>query len=259
MYELFYDWSEEWKQDHMVEKIFNKSTHRIIKKKIFGNKIQEIVGSANEELNLTEYQIIGEFVLDNVGDYVKINCSNTGVNKITINNMDANIRLKEFRCFGNCLSELDCLENTNVCRIFCGSNKIAKLDKLPDTLEYLDCAFNPIVELNNLPNGLIYLNCENCEINNLTNLPTNLEILICANNKNIISLEYLPDSLIKLNCGDCGIEKLDDLPSGIMELTCYGNKLTKLLNLPKKINLIKCEEKVKIFNNNYKNLEIVYF
>jgi hypothetical protein len=199
----------------------------------------------NNIINLSEYIIQETLDIGLYDKFIKINCSQTKLNKIICSN--PNIKLLELNCIKNNLLELDNIKLNNLVKLFCGYNKISKLDNLPSSLKYLDCAGNSISMLSNLPDKLVYLNCENCKINNLDNLPLTLEILICSDNY-ILSLDYLPESIVELNCKGCRITQLDNLPSNICELTCYSNKIYELFNLPKNIYLIKCDENLHLLN-----------
>lgn len=125
-------------------------------------------------------------------------------------------------------------------------------------LEYLDISLNEQLNticLDRLPNSLIYLNCSQCMITSLNNLPSNLIKLICINN-NIETLDMLPESLEYLDCEHNKITQLDNLPNNINKLMCLNNLITSLNNLPKKINKMKIHN---IHNINYDLNEIQKF
>ena len=111
-----------------------------------------------------------------------------------------------------------------------------------ENLKYLDISINNLYScVDRLPNSLIYLNCSQCDVIKLDNLPIGLKELICINNK-IKSLDMLPESLEYLNCDHNIIVKLDNLPCNLDKLVCSNNKISQLNNLPKKLTKLNCKK-----------------
>ena len=122
------------------------------------------------------------------------------------------------------------------------TNLLLSLPELPPNLTYLNCSGNKLTTLPNLPVNLEYLNCGLNQLKSLPSLPKNLIILDCSGNDSISTLPTLPNNLKILNCSINSIIELPSLPDSLRFLNCRENKLKNLPNLPTNLTLLDCGE-----------------
>jgi len=66
--------------------------------------------------------------------------------------------------------------------LYCHTNKLTKLPKLPDVLRYLECDENKLTKLPELTEGLKSLYCGDNQLTSLPKLPESLTHIDCYNN-----------------------------------------------------------------------------
>lgn len=123
--------------------------------------------------------------------------------------------------------------------LYCQTNYLTSLPRLPKTLAYLYCYNNQISSLPPLPSGLVSLECYNNLISSLPSLSDNMGILSCSRNK-INTLPQLPASLNYLFCYENNLTSLPTLPATLWELNCNNNNLTVLPSLPATLSTLSC-------------------
>jgi len=116
--------------------------------------------------------------------------------------------------------------------------QLNSLQKLPDSLQKLDCSNNQLTVLPKLPKSLKILYCYWNQLTVLPKLPKSFQILKCSNNQ-LSVLPNLPKSLKKIYCGNNKLTILPNLPKSLKILYCHNNQLTSL------------PEPIGIFNNDY--------
>ncbi len=165
---------------------------------------------------------------------------------------------------------LKCFKNDgNVCtyslegitKLWCHSNQLLELPKLPESLEELYCAHNRLQILPELPKTLKKLWCTDNQLFSLPILPHSLEILSCGHNQ-LSVLPELPNTLKKLACPNNRLLVLPKLPESLEELYCFKNPLIFIAPLskrpflyyiPKRLQLLHSVENYSKYYNRYQN------
>lgn len=109
----------------------------------------------------------------------------------------------------------------------CLSNRLTKIPILPNKLTKLSIMCNHVTELPELPDTLVWLNCNDNKLTKLPILPPLLRNLFCNGNQ-ITSLPELPSTLRRILCADNEITALPKLPDSLIDLCCSKNNITEI-------------------------------
>lgn len=139
----------------------------------------------------------------------------------------------------NSLKYLPDLSSINIEKLFCGSNKLRRLQRLPRGLSKLWCSHNELKKLPRLPKNLTELHCNNNTLTKLPKLPEDLEDLRVYDNK-LRQLPSLPKSLKNVMCSNNFLKELPVLPEGLEVLSCFKNRLKSLPKLPESLQELDC-------------------
>ena len=168
------------------------------------------------------------------------------------------INLEKLSCSNNSLTTLPTLPET-LRKILCYRNCINKLPKLPDNLKFLDYSNNKLghyLSVDKLPQSLELLDCSENGYDSIEEmfevfikinkkieiqlLPSSLKVIRCHSNNFtpfILSQVYSLKNLERLYCSRNNISILPPLLSNLKELRCFENNLTQLPMLPDKLEL----------------------
>lgn len=100
-------------------------------------------------------------------------------------------------------------------------------DRLPESLEYLDCSYNGLISIPSLPKNLKQLFCSHNKLTTLPKLPETLELLDCYDNE-IETLPELPETLIELDCSYNKLSFLPKIPKSLQSLSCIWTNISSL-------------------------------
>ena len=163
--------------------------------------------------------------------------------------------LKDLRCWGNQLTELDLSGCPGLKTLMCESNKLTELDLSGcPGLETLKCTNNQLTELDLAQcTELSHLQCEENKLEALNVSGCNkLDALICYDNRiQRLELPENPGKLWILQCQNNRLSKLDvSRCPALRQLDCQGNQLTE-------INLKGCSElkHINCANNQFTELD----
>jgi uncharacterized repeat protein (TIGR01451 family) len=146
--------------------------------------------------------------------------------------------LKYLYCNSNNLSSLPKLPN-NLLELECDNNLLATLPSLPLSLKKLYCSANTLTSLPALPGTITKLWCQINSLSSLPALPGSLQELRCYRN-NLTSLPTLPSSLVNLECAINSLSSLPALPASLTNLYCSSNNLSSLPSLPGSLKSLDC-------------------
>jgi len=135
-------------------------------------------------------------------------------------------------CNGNCLYRIPPLNHTKLKSLFCCSNYLTILPRLPKTIEWLYCYNNSIGKLPTLPPLIEYLSCSNNEIRVLPKLPENIRGVYIDSNYLRELPETLPKSLQIMFCNNNRIRRLPELPPFLKRFSCYNNPIVEYSLFP---------------------------
>ncbi len=143
--------------------------------------------------------------------------------------------------------------------LFCNSNQLTSLPKLPSGLTMLKCDWNKLTALPTLPDSLVSIYAVHNKLTALPTLPNSLKSLFVENNY-LTSLPVLPDSLLELGLNKNLFTLLPaPLPSKLTILTCGYNKLTTNLTFPNTLTRLECDSlPLVVWQNLPPNLEILF-
>jgi E3 ubiquitin-protein ligase SspH2 len=149
-------------------------------------------------------------------------------------------KLETLWCSSNLLTELTKLP-PNLKHLYCDGNKLTSLPELPINLDELDCCNNCLIILPKLPKMLTILDCCLNKLSLLPDLPSTLTELDCSDNL-LTFLPNLPNNLYYLNCSFNKLTKIYKLSNELRVLYCEGNLLTLLPNLPETLTEFNCSD-----------------
>ena len=149
-----------------------------------------------------------------------------------IDNISNSIEI--LNCNNNNIKILPQLQNSNLKKLFCSSNRLRNIPNIPKTLETLCCSLNYIKVLPKLPYQLEYLSCCENKLYCLPELPNTMYSIQCDNN-NLTNIPKLPRSLKILSCSSNKIMKMPELPPFLATFNCSKNPLKEYPILPPSI------------------------
>lgn len=167
-------------------------------------------------------------------------------------------------------SSLKCFKNNGniytyslegITKLWCHSNQLLELPKLPESIEQLFCSHNRLQSLPELPKTLKKLWCIDNQLSSLPILPSSLKLLSCESNQ-LLALPELPNTLRKLVCGNNHLIVLPKLPESLKQLYCSKNPLIFITPLskrpfwyyiPKRLQLLHSVENYPKYYNRYQS------
>lgn len=186
------------------------------------------------DIRLRNSNLVG-IIIDKKEDYFVLE----GISKKGIKEKISFKDLVLLDCENNSLKYLPDLSSINIEKLFCGSNKLRRLPRLPRGLSKLWCNHNQLKTLPVLPKSLIQLHCFNNALIKLPKLPKRLKDLRVYANR-LRQLPSLPKSLKLMMCSNNFLEELPTLPEELKILSCYKNRLKSLPKLPESLQELDC-------------------
>lgn len=199
---------------------------------ILPNGIQTVIFYSNQITSLTvlpnsiDTLVLTSNYLTNI-DSLPINikgldCGNNQL--ITLPVLPQSLKILIFS--NNNISNIPTLPS-NLEYLYFRENNITNLPQLPNTIKHLVCSNNNIY-LNKIPDSLVYLECYFNNLNYLPTLPNTLTYLHCSYN-NLISLPILPAGLKEIFCVNNNLTSIPSLPNGLIYLFVENNPLLNCL------------------------------
>lgn len=152
-------------------------------------------------------------------------------------------RLEYLNCSGNMVYRLPQLYHTQLKSLFCCSNNLEFLPKLPRTLEWLYCYHNRIRRLPNLPPTMEYLSCAYNQLCVLPNIPDTM-MSICVDNNYIREIPALPKTLKTFFCSSNRIRKIENLPVFLHRFSCYNNPIVDYGVIPPSVKYLNLHNEI---------------
>lgn len=146
-------------------------------------------------------------------------------------------------CSGNELYYLPQLCETRLNALFCGTNKLRALPKLPATLECLHCFHNYLNRLPKLPDVMTDLSCGNNAFRELPEIPNKMQNLYCAHNM-LTRIPILPKSMVNFFCQGNQIRKIENLPPLLKRFSCEGNPIIDYGIIPPSVNYLNIDGEI---------------
>lgn len=169
----------------------------------------------------------------------KLLCKSCQLRKL--GNIPDNIYM--LNCSGNELRYLPPLQHTNLNALFCSTNKLYTLPKVPPTLECLYCYNNRLSRLPKLPEIMTDLSFGNNQLRELPELPDKLQNLYCGDNR-LMWIPPLPKSLTNFFCGGNQIRKIENLPPFLKRFSCENNPIADYGIIPPSVNYLNIDGEV---------------
>ena len=185
-----------------------------------------------------DYGQDGQLTKQEIAGIERIDAAEMGIG--SLKGIEFFASLKDLRCWGNQLTELDLGGCPGLKTLMCESNKLTELDLSGcPGLETLKCTNNQLTELDLAQcTELSHLQCEENKLEALNVSGCNkLDALICYDNRiQRLELPENPGKLWILQCQNNRLSKLDvSRCPALRQLDCQGNQLTE-------INLKGCSE-----------------
>jgi Leucine-rich repeat (LRR) protein len=181
----------------------------------------------------------------------ELGCSNNQLVKFK----NKNLKLNEFYCYNNNLSEL--VVDSKI--IYVNDNQLKNIDHLKDNVEILNVSNNKLKEINKLPENIVEFNCSyNSKLNFINILPNNLVIFRCS----FCDLKYIPPLPKSIEILHIDNNKLTELPllehTNIKKLYCHNNFINQIIGLNFKIEVLHCHNnKISLYQTMPKSLKEV--
>jgi len=146
-------------------------------------------------------------------------------------------------CSGNELRYIPYIQHTQLNALFCSTNKLRNLPKLPPTVECLYCYNNYLKRLPKLPEIMTDLSFGNNQIRELPDLPEKLQNLYCAHNL-LMWIPPLPKSLVNFFCQGNQIRKIENLPPFLKRFSCETNPIVDYGIIPPSVKYLNIDGEV---------------